>query len=150
YFNSECSETITASLKEEFTKKLRGLSEVEKVSKLLCFMHQHSPYMEDYQQFGFEKFFFFEEYFSYPYSDCEDNSILFAYLVRKLTNCKVIGLEYDDHVATAVRFEEEVNGSYIVFNGEKYVICDPTYFGAPIGKYMPGYQNKKAKIIEIR
>ncbi len=40
--------------------------------------------------------------FYYPYSDCEDRSVLLAYLVKSFLNNKVIGIEYPGHVATAV------------------------------------------------
>ena len=46
----------------------------------------------------------------YPYSDCEDHSVLFAYLVRELPGLEVIGLDYPGHVATAVRFSRVSRG----------------------------------------
>lgn len=150
FFNSECSEEVSNSLKTQLGKRLAGKSKKEQVSELLSFIHQGFPYMTDDNQFGREKFFFYEETFIYPYSDCEDNSILFAYLVRKLTGLKIVGLLYYDHAATAVKFDEETEGSYILHKGEKYTICDPTYIGARIGQCMPQYLNESAQIIEIK
>ncbi|MDR1680357.1 MAG: hypothetical protein LBS12_01035 [Prevotellaceae bacterium] len=149
YFNSACSRDVCESITGAFTPLLQGQSDQEKVASLLRFMHESFPYKTDDQQFGREKFFFYEELFSYPYSDCEDNSVLFAYLVRKLTGLKVVGLEYDDHVAVAVCFRDETPGSYVVCDGDKYTICDPTYFGAQIGQCMPDYLNKSARIIAV-
>ncbi|MDR0667347.1 MAG: hypothetical protein LBF90_01860 [Prevotellaceae bacterium] len=150
YFNSDCSSDVNESLWETFMPFLQGKSDSEKVALLLRFMHESFPYKADEQQFGHEKFFFYEELFTYPYSDCEDNSVLFAYLVRKLTGLKVVGLEYDDHVAVAVCFNDETPGSYVTYNDDKYTICDPTYFGARIGQCMPKYLNKSARIIAVR
>jgi hypothetical protein len=129
---------------------LEGKSKLEQVATLLSFMHEGFPYMTDDNQFGREKFFFYEESFIYPYSDCEDNSVLFSYLVRKLTGLKVVGLLYHDHAATAVQLDREVEGAYVMHKGEKYTICDPTYIGARIGQAMPQYMDKSAQIIEIQ
>jgi hypothetical protein len=149
-FNSECSEELAHSLKTNFGKRLEGKSKFEQVAALLNFMHEGFPYMTDDNQFGHEKFFFYEESFIYPYSDCEDNSILFAYLVRKLTGLKVIGLLYHDHAATAVQLEQHTDGAYVLHKGEKYTICDPTYLGARVGQAMPQYLSESAQIIEIQ
>jgi hypothetical protein len=149
-FNSECSEDVSRSLKANFSKRLEGKSKSEQLASLLSFMHEGFPYMTDDNQFGREKFFFYEESFIYPYSDCEDNSILFAYLVRKLTGLKVVGLLYSDHAATAVHLDQEIDGAYVVHKGEKYTICDPTYIGARVGQAMPQYLNESAQIIEIQ
>jgi hypothetical protein len=149
-FNSECSEELAHSLKTSIGKRLEGKSKLEQVATLLSFIHEGFPYMTDGNQFGHEKFFFYEESFIYPYSDCEDNSILFAHLVRKLTGLKVIGLLYHDHVATAVQLDQYTDGAYVLYKGEKYTICDPTYVGARIGQSMPQYLDEPAQIIEIQ
>jgi hypothetical protein len=149
-FNSECSEEVAHSLKTNFGKRLEGKTKFEQVVTLLNFMHEGFPYMTDDNQFGREKFFFYEESFIYPYSDCEDNSILFAYLVRKLTGLKVVGILYHDHAATAVQLDKETDGAYVLHKGEKYTICDPTYLGARVGQSMPQYLNEPAQIIEIQ
>jgi hypothetical protein len=149
-FNSECSEEVARSLKTKLSPALEGKSKSEQVATLLSFMHEGFPYMTDDNQFGREKFFFYEESFMYPYSDCEDNSVLFAYLVRKLTGLKVVGLLYQDHAATAVQLDKEIDGAYVMHKGEKYIICDPTYLGARIGQAMPQYLDKSAQVIEIQ
>ena len=51
---------------------------------LLHYLHRAFPYKTDEAQFGVERTLFAEEMFHYPYSDCEDRSILFARLVRDL------------------------------------------------------------------
>ena len=57
-------------------------------------------------------------------------------------------LDYPNHIASAVRFTEDIAGDYIILdNGDKYLICDPTYIGAPIGKCMDEYKNVAPQII---
>ena len=41
----------------------------------------------------------------------------------------------------------DVNGDYLTVGDEKYVVCDPTYIGAPVGRTMPDMDNKSAKVI---
>jgi hypothetical protein len=46
-----------------------------------------------------------------------------------------------------VRFDDYVKGDYINLNGERYLVCDPTYIGAPIGATMPDMDNATATVI---
>ena len=46
--------------------------------------------------------------------------------------------------------EEQVvvlKGDYISLNGSKFVVCDPTYIGAPVGLAMPNMDNESANVI---
>jgi hypothetical protein len=149
YFDAAVSSETNESILESFRPILDKMSETDAVSFLLRFVQTSFDYQTDQQQFLKEKFFFPEEVFFYPYSDCEDRSILFAYLMKTLLNKKVIGVEYTGHIATAVKFDSEVDGDYIMYNDEKYVIADPTYENAPIGMSMPEYRGKEGTIIEI-
>ncbi|MBQ8531161.1 MAG: hypothetical protein IJ430_08390 [Parabacteroides sp.] len=64
-----------------------------------------------------------------------------------LLGLKVLLVYYPGHLATAVCFTEQVTGDYVALNNRKYIICDPTYIGAPVGITMPGMDNQKAKVI---
>ncbi len=149
YFDAPVSNETKESIIDNFKPVIEKMSEAEAVGFLLKFVQTSFQYQTDQQQFLKEKFFFPEEVFYYPYSDCEDRSILFAYLVKTLLNNKVIGIEYPGHVATAVHFNTEVEGDFILYNGEKYVIADATFENAPLGMAMPEYRNSEGKIIEI-
>jgi hypothetical protein len=149
YFNSAVSSLAKESLAETLMPLLSGKNEADAVHFLLNFTQNAFEYKTDDQQFGREKFFFAEEVLHYPYSDCEDRSVLFAYLARELLNMKVIGLEYHDHIATAVKFTKDPGGDYFIVKGEKYTICDPTYINAPVGLAMPEYASATAQIIEL-
>lgn len=130
---------------------LEGRDEYEATAALLNFMHKSFPYAYDDEQFGCEKYFFCEENFYYKGSDCEDHAILFSYLVRTLVGLDVILLDYPDHVATAVHFNDPtIKGDYYMLNGRKYIVCDPTYFGASIGETIPRYKNLKPELIKLR
>ena len=53
-----------------------------------------------------------------------------------------------NHMATAVCFDENIDGDYITVSGKKYIICDPTYIGASIGLAMSQFKNVAAKVLK--
>jgi hypothetical protein len=149
YFDAVVSPVAKESLMLNFIPLLQGKSELQAVNLLLNFVQTAFDYKTDQDQFGYEKFFFAEEAFYYPYCDCEDRSVLFAYLVKSLLGLDVVGLKYPGHIATAVKFNESVSGDYITYDGDNYVVSDPTYINAPVGMTMPQYAGGTATIVAI-
>jgi hypothetical protein len=149
YFDAAVSPQTKETLTEALLPLIKGKPEDEQALFLLHFVQTAFEYETDAQQFGQEKFFFPDELFYYPYSDCEDRSALFAYLTKQLMNLDVIGLNYPGHMATAVKFNKEIPGDYINFKGGKYVVCDPTYVNAPIGQTMPQFADANAIVVEL-
>ena len=149
YFGAPLSPEAQYSLVQGLKPIIAGKSEVEAANILLHFVQTAFAYKNDETQFGKEKPFFPEETLFYNYSDCEDRSVLFAYLVRNLLGLEVIGLNYPNHVATAVRFSTHVAGESVEYGGEKYIICDATYVNANLGQSIPRLRNVSPKIIAI-
>jgi hypothetical protein len=150
YFDAVLSPQAKESILDALKPQLNGLTAADAVDFLLNFVQNGFPYKTDQDQFnGAEKFFFPEEDFYYPYSDCDDRAVFFAYLVRELLGFKVVGVVYPGHIATAVRFPSDEAGDFIIYKNEKYLIADPTYINAPFGLTMPGMVNAKAEIIEL-
>jgi len=149
YFDAAVSPETKETLLENLRPVVAEMSEPDAVGFLLKFVQTSFEYKTDQQQFSKEKFFFPEEIIYYPYSDCEDRSVFFAYLVKELLSLKVIGLEYPGHIATAVNLKTNTEGDNLVYKGEKYIVADPTFIGAPLGLTMPEYRNKEATIIEL-
>ena len=54
---------------------------------------------------------------------------------------------YPGHLASAVCFNQQIKGDYLSLNGEKFVVCDPTYIGASVGLTMPNMDSQKATVI---
>jgi hypothetical protein len=150
YFDATITPTTKESITDALLPIIKDKPEEEATMFLLRFVQTAFDYQTDQQQFGQEKFFFPDELFFYPYSDCEDRSVLFSYLTKELLGLDVIGLNYPGHMATAVKFNNEVVGDYINYKGEKYVVCDPTYVNAPIGQTMPQFADANAIIVELK
>lgn len=149
-FNSSINPLTEKALIESLSPFIQGKTEREAVSLLLSFVQESFEYQTDQAQFGSEKYFFVEDILNYPYSDCEDRSVFFAYLVRRILHLEVIGLSYPKHIATAVRLSETQVGATIEYNEKTFTICDPTYIGAPAGECMPEFVGMQPKVIEIR
>ncbi len=149
YFRAPLSPKAYASLARELKPLLVGKSQAVAVNILLRFVQTAFAYKTDGEQFGREKSLFTDETLFYPYSDCEDRSILFAYLVRNMLGIEVIGLNYPGHITTAVRFDVYVKGDAVKYKGVRYLICDPTYVNANIGRSMPQLKGVRPKLIKI-
>ncbi|MFH2029125.1 MAG: hypothetical protein ABIJ40_00685 [Bacteroidota bacterium] len=150
YFNSGIDETAKSSLLSSFKPIIAGKSEEDAANILLRFAQTAFEYQTDQPNFGREKPLFVEETLHYKFSDCEDRSILYAFLVKNLLGLDVIGLDFPGHISTAVKFNKEISGDYIIHNGKKYLVCDPTYINANIGMCMPQFKGAALEsIIEI-
>ena len=151
YFKTPVSRETETVLAETFASLGTQYNKVQMVDIILNFVQTAFTYKIDEQQFGREKYFFPEEVIGLPYSDCEDRSALFAWLVSRFVGYDVVGVLYNDHLATAVCFDSDaqLEGESVNFNGKRYMVCDPTYSNAPIGTIMPKYAHTTYEIVKI-
>ncbi len=149
YFIADVNQATASPLLQQLKPLVEGKSEQEAVNILLRFVQTAFQYKTDEKQFGVENYLFPEETLYYPYSDCEDRSVFFAWLVRSLLGLDVVGLDFPGHIATAVHFNETVRGDSIRFDNKRYVVADPTYVNASAGMTMPEYKNKRPGVIRI-
>lgn len=145
YFNAGVSEETKESLLKSLRPVVENENEAIAANKLLRFVQNAFDYKMDQPHFGREKPLFVEETLHYDYSDCEDRSIMYAFLVEELLGLEVIGVRYPGHLATAVNFNINVEGDNIKHNGREYTVCDPTYVNANIGMTMPRFKGKPLK-----
>lgn len=149
YARAAYGREFSSALLESLRPCLEERDELTNVNMLLRFLQYDFEYSTDDDQFGYEKPFFLEENFVYPANDCEDRSILFSYLVKNLLGLDVVLLNYPNHVATAVCFNEDVAGDSASFNGRRFTICDPTYIGSYAGMTMPGCGDVQFKVLPL-
>ena len=147
YANTPLDKTVTEKLYPALKKILKDRTEEGAAERILNWVQTAFIYGYDSQIWGCDRAFFAEETLFYPYCDCEDRSILFSRLIRDLLGLDVVLVYYPGHLATAVHFNMDVKGDYIMHDGKKFVVCDPTYVGAPAGMTMPGMDNAKATVI---
>ena len=152
YFTTALPIESQKVLLNTFDQMKKDYTPTQFIGMLLHFVQTGFEYKTDEEQFGYEKYFYPEEVIGYPYCDCEDRSALFAWLVERYTNAKVIGLQYEGHVATAVYFGDnaDVKGDGYMYGPKKYYVCDPTYINASIGMEMPQYKGKTPKVIKLK
>ena len=147
YANTPLATNVRNNIKPILEEKLNGKGEYDKVNWLLDFVQHSLVYKLDEDEWGIDRAFFAEETLYYPYADCEDRSILFSRLVRDLVGLDVVLVFYPGHLATAVHFTDEVKGDYIDLKAGRFVVCDPTYIGASVGRSMPGLENDAIQVI---
>jgi hypothetical protein len=151
YFNTEASTLFRQGLLPDLKKYTAAMDEEEAVNFLLAFVQKSFAYKTDEEQFGHEKSFFVEESMYFPYNDCKEHSVVFAWLVRELLGIKVIGLLYPGHLTTAVSLKQvRPEFSTVDYQGHRYVIADPTYINASVGMAMPSYAKLKPnRVVDI-
>lgn len=125
YFHMELSEEAERSLLPQMEAILEELTPIEKISLLLSFVRTSFFYKDDRRRFGREKPMTPEQTLYHTYSDCEDRSALFFYLVRRLVGLPAIVLDFEEHVGIAVELEG-VKGNYFMHKGRRFVYCEAT------------------------
>ncbi|PCH69166.1 MAG: hypothetical protein COC06_08135 [Bacteroidales bacterium] len=148
YFNTPVSDLTKKSICNNLLPILKEYSTEKKAEVLLSFIHQAFPYKRDNEQFGHEKCFFVEDILSYPYSDCEDRSVFYSWLVQNLIGLETIAIRSPNHMFTGVDFHTVI-GDNVNFNGKPFTVCDPTYIGATVGVAMPEVLDTNLKVISI-
>ena len=149
YFLARLSDDANSSLVKNLKEVVKDEDQYTQVNMILRFVQTAFEYKTDQDQFGKEKYFFGDETLHYPYSDCEDRSILFASLVKLITGLDVIGIKYPGHLATAVQFTANVKGDQLSYSGKTYTICDPTYKNADIGMSMPKFKSQSITVVNF-
>ena len=84
YVGAPVSQEVQQTVLPSLQAAIQGKKQSEAANILINFVQTAFDYKTDGDQFGYEKPFFVDELFYYPYSDCEDRAVLYSYLVRTL------------------------------------------------------------------
>lgn len=151
YANTPMNIDVTSTLYPALRKLLENKTELEATNMLLNTIQTGLKYEYDDVVWGCDRAFFAEETLFYPFCDCEDRAILLTRLVRDLLGLKCLLVYYPGHLAAAIEFSDSnTPGDYILLDGHRYTIADPTYINAPVGLTMPGMDNATATAIQLR
>lgn len=136
YLNYGLSERGNNTLVEQLKAATADMSKERAVNFLLGFV-QHLSYAKDADVIGHEKFAFPEEALANEFSDCEDRSMLFAYLVREVASLQSVGLWYEGatHMNVAVENWRSTKGDINIRAFEMdFVVCEPSGKGFSAGE----------------
>ena len=150
YANTPVSPEVKDKVYPQLKQQIGNAPKLMAANMLLNWVQMGLTYAYDEKVWGHDRAFFAEESLFYPFCDCEDRSILFSHLVRDLLDLDVVLVYYPGHLYTAVCFNEDVTGDYIMVNGRKFTVADPTYYNANVGKTMSKMDNSKAKVILLK
>lgn len=147
HFVAPVSDQMVTSLDKNIKKEVdRFTTAKEKTAFLLQFVQNAFPYKRDVEQFGKEKYFYVEEMFAYPFSDCEDRSVLLSFLVDHYVGLDRVGVWSPGHMFVAVDLDPSI-GDGVYYHQKRYTVCDPTYEGAGVGRGMPDAMKSKITLI---
>lgn len=150
YANVPVSQSVKEMFYPSLQEAIRDKGTAEALNILLNFVQTAFAYGKDEDIWGGDRVFFAEETLFYPCCDCEDRSILFSRLVRDLMSLETVLVYYPGHLATAVAVNEDIPGDCLLTCDGRYLVCDPTCSGAPIGVTMKGMDNNEATVIKLR
>ena len=145
--DGELKKTLFKALRYKIIKD--EMTAEQAVAFVLNLIQHGFVYKTDYEMFGRAKPLFVEESFFYGSNNCKDRVLIFSWIVRDLLGLDVLMLTYPGHVACAVNLGNNVKGDTFNYNGVKYVMCDPTYIGAPVGETMPKFKNVNPTIDKL-
>ena len=150
YANTPLAQKTKDKIYPSLRQYTDGKDKLQAAEMLLNLVQTGFVYEYDDKVWGHDRAFFAEETLFYPFCDCEDRSILFSRLIRDLLSLDVALIYYPGHLATAVCFDQEVSGDTMIIGGRKFIVCDPTYIGAPVGAQMPDLEYDKAQAIILK
>jgi hypothetical protein len=146
YLNYQLSSTAYEHLVGDLKRAISGMYANKQIDFLLDFTQTAFPYKLDKNAIGKEKFAFPEEVLANKYGDCEDKSVLFAYLVKEVLQLPSVAMVYvsQNHLNVAVAVNHP--SFNFVYKNQKYLICEPSGNGFEPGDNV--YDLKKALIVK--
>ncbi len=151
YMELPLSEPLANSLLPQFQKILAGKSQEEALSILLSFTRRSFKYKWDWDVYDTDHSMIADRVFLEPYSDHEDKSALFCFLIRELYGYKIAVIShFNFDITIGVALEEPIGTPYMI-DGVAYTICDPTSptNSGKVGHYPNGFTDKTAKLLSI-
>ncbi len=139
------------ALYSQLSEQTNGMTLLQAANYLLNFVQTSFVYGFDDKIWGADRAFFAEETLHYPFSDCEDRSILFSHLMRDLLGLEVALVYSPNHLFTAVHFPIDTDGDYMMIGGKRFTVCEPTCTsGAPVGYSAVKQNGTNVKVVVLK
>ncbi len=147
-FNIPLSRTTYNSLIPLLKDAVKGMSQKKGVDYLMHFTRSAFAFDTDTRAFGKEKRLSPEQTLLYDYSDCEDRSAFFFFLVKEIYQLPMIVLSYPTHITVAVQFDEPM-GNPILYKGSQYWVCEPTpqKKDLKLGQLLPSLRKQAFEVV---
>lgn len=147
-FGIPLSQTTYNSLVPLLRDAVTGMNQQQGVDYLMHFTRSAFLFETDTKAYGKEKRLSPEQTLFYEYSDCEDRSAFFFFLVKEIYNLPMIVLSYPTHITVAVQFNKPM-GTPILYNGEPYWVCEPTpqKKDLKIGQLLPSLKKQPYEVV---
>lgn len=147
FHRAEIPTALDTTLLPPLAQRIAEMSQTAAANFLLGLVQHGFGFTSDSDLFGRHKQMTIEESLFYGRNNCKDRTLIYAWLVDRLLGLPTVLIDYQidarheniGHVACGVAFDEPIEGRYIIFGGERFTICDPSYLNAPIGCDMPRY-----------
>ncbi len=143
FFNTPIEERTYLGLASGIKKYVDAKHSSVGINFVLHLVQKSFQYKTDKLQFGRQKMMFAQEVLYYDMSDCDDRSVLFASLVKKLFDINTIGLVFSKHMSTALYIPME--GDSVTLGKKRFVIADPSEVNANIGESMSNHRAGQVK-----
>ncbi len=147
-FSIPLSQTTYNSLVPLLKEAVQGMNQQKGVDYLMHFTRSAFLFETDTKAYGKEKRLSPEQTLFYEYSDCEDRSAFFFFLVKEIYKLPMIVLSYPTHITVAVQFDKPV-GTPILYNGEPYWVCEPTpqKKDLKLGQMLPSLKKQAYEVV---
>ncbi|MBO6517315.1 MAG: hypothetical protein JJ975_12270 [Bacteroidia bacterium] len=145
--SSEFASTVLNPLKN-YMEDMTSLE--QKANFLLNFVQSSFSYKTDQDQYGREKYNYPEETLSSSYSDCEDRTILLAYLYQELLGLESVILHFkkEKHVCLGLKLPHRSNSYSFKYRDAAFMVCEPTGRGYKVGDTAIGL-HRISEVIEL-
>lgn len=152
YYNTKLSVDTENILYPALSEATKDMPPAESVNYILHFIQEAFPYKDDIHVWGRQRSFFPQETMYYPFSDCEDRSILFSRIVRDILELDIILVYFPEkqHLLAATKLpEDNETGWFINVEGERYYFTDPSYINSNLGDLAENYMDTSFEILKL-
>lgn len=155
-FTNPLSPMAANSLLPELKRIIAGKDTLWAARYIIAFVRESFTYRTDDDHLGYEKEFSPEEALYYTFSDCEDRSSLYFYLIKELLDIPVAAISYiipdESHCTIAIGgFCVEDYKPLFVQDSIEYWMAEPTDTSNSydIGEIPEDYIRKRHKVVKL-
>jgi hypothetical protein len=149
YFATPASTIFRESIETVIAPYLQKKSTIESLKFLLSLVQYGFGKKADAVQSEHGRNMIPDEILLNGYADSGGRTTFFLCLVSELLRKDVIVLDINGYMCAAVESDDPWLKGNLIYRQKEYIVCDPSYPGAPPGAVMPPYKIKDGVIIDF-